>query len=131
MENEIVCLDTSILIEYYRKIDKKKTVFFNLTQANKLFSVSVITEYEIMVGSNNVQNPYWHLFFDKLTLLPFTRNATLVAINIYKQLKKKNQLIEIPDILIAATAISKGLKLVTLNKKHFTRIEGLELIDSV
>ena len=47
------------------------------------------------------------------------------AIEIYKNLKLKNKLIELPDIVIAATAVANNLKIATLNKKHFDRIEGL------
>jgi len=50
------------------------------------------------------------------------------AARIVKQLKSKNQIIEIPDILIGATAIANELPLATLNKKHFERIENLILV---
>jgi predicted nucleic acid-binding protein len=30
MENAVVCLDTSILVDYYRKKDKSKSIFFIL-----------------------------------------------------------------------------------------------------
>jgi predicted nucleic acid-binding protein len=58
MESEIICLDTSILIDYYRKIDKQKILFFQLTQTYSLFSVSIISEYEVMVGNNQDQEPF-------------------------------------------------------------------------
>ena len=35
-------------------------------------------------------------------------------------------MIDIPDILIAATAIKNKLKFASLNRKHFERIEGFE-----
>jgi tRNA(fMet)-specific endonuclease VapC len=38
-----------------------------------------------------------------------------------------NQLLEIRDILIAATALAYDLPLMTLNTRHFDRIEGLQL----
>jgi predicted nucleic acid-binding protein len=37
-------------------------------------------------------------------------------------------MIEIPDMLIGATAKANNLKLATLNKKHFERIKNLEII---
>jgi tRNA(fMet)-specific endonuclease VapC len=43
-------------------------------------------------------------------------------------LKQKSKLIEIPDLFIGATAKAHSLKLATLNERHFSRIEGLELI---
>ena len=44
-------------------------------------------------------------------------------------LKRKSCLIEMEDIMIAATAIAHGLPLATLNRKHFELIEGLILFD--
>lgn len=129
MESEIVCLDTSILVDYYRKTDKQNSFFFQLTQTYHLFAVSVITEYEIMIGSNQIQDGFWFSFFEKVTILPFTREANKAAIAIYRELKADNKLIEIADILIAATALANGLRLATLNKNHFKRVRKIELLD--
>jgi tRNA(fMet)-specific endonuclease VapC len=60
--------------------------------------------------------------------LPFDKEANEAAVKIFKQLKKDNKLIEIPDILIGATAQASNIKLATLNKKHFERIKSLEII---
>jgi tRNA(fMet)-specific endonuclease VapC len=125
---ELICLDTSVLIDYFRKKDKSKSFFFELTKSYNLFAVSVITEYEILIGSKPETDEFWVAFFDKITVLPFDKEANEKAVKIFKQLKKDNKLIEIPDILIGATAQSNNLKLATLNKKHFERIKSLEII---
>jgi tRNA(fMet)-specific endonuclease VapC len=36
MENEIICLDTSILIDFYRKRLKEKSTFYRLTKVYNL-----------------------------------------------------------------------------------------------
>lgn len=82
-----------------------------------------------MIGSSHIQDIFWLSFFDKVTILPFTREANKVAVEIFRQLKSGNKLIEIADILIAATALSNSLKLATLNKNHFDRIQGIAFID--
>ena len=129
MENqELICLDSSILIDFFRKKDKAKSFFFELTKTYSLFAVSIITEYEILVGSNNETNSFWEDFFERVTVLPFGKLENKEAIAIFKQLKQDNKLIEIPDILIGATAKANKLKLATLNKKHFERVKNLELI---
>ncbi|HEY8929912.1 MAG TPA: type II toxin-antitoxin system VapC family toxin [Mucilaginibacter sp.] len=129
MENEIILLDTSILIDFYRKKIKEKSAFFHLTGKYNLFAVSIITEYEIMIGSDANRVDYWNGFFNRVTILPFDKAANDTAIEITKQLKASNKLIEVPDIFIAATAKANNLKIATLNKKHFERISGLEIID--
>ena len=48
---------------------------------------------------------------------------------IYDQLSSKGQLIEDNDILIAGIMLSNGInKIITRNKRHFDRIESLEII---
>ncbi|MFB2118734.1 type II toxin-antitoxin system VapC family toxin [Parapedobacter sp. 2B3] len=128
MEATVACLDTSILIDYYRKKDKRKSTFFQLTHLYKLFAVSIVTEYEVLIGSRPEQEEFWRGFFDKVTVLPFNKPANDAAISITKQLKATNKLIEVPDIFIAATALTHNLPLATLNLKHFKRIDGLNII---
>ena len=43
-------------------------------------------------------------------------------------LKKRGEIIEDMDIMIAATCISNNLILITSNKKHFQRVKGLEVL---
>ncbi len=124
----IVCLDTSVLIDYYRKKDKSKSLFYKLTKEYSLFAVSAITEYEIYSGSNPEQDKYWNDFFRLILVLPFDSDVNKIAVKESRALKVKNKSIEIPDLLIGATALKHKLKLATLNKKHFERLEDLELI---
>ena len=46
------------------------------------------------------------------------------------RLRKDGQVIEDFDLLIAATCLHHGLKLLTDNRRHFQRIEGLEIISA-
>ena len=129
MENKIIFLDTSVIIEYYRKKDKSKSFYYELTKTYSLFAVSAITEYEVLVGSNDEQDIYWKSFFEQITILPFTEETNKTAIKIYRQLKRISKLIPIPDLLIGATALNNNLPVATLNKKHFSRIVELEIIE--
>ncbi|TLU99105.1 type II toxin-antitoxin system VapC family toxin [Dyadobacter luticola] len=131
MEKEVICLDTSVLIDFYRKKDKTKSFFYNLTNTYNVFAVSVVTEYEILTGSKEIKDIFWEAFFSNVEVLSFDRNVNDIAVQVFKQLKASNKLIEIPDIIIGATAIAHNYKLATLNKKHFDRIAGLTLIDPV
>jgi len=131
MEDVLICLDTSVLIDYHRKKDKSKSLFFKLTKRYALFAVSAITEYELYLGNTEGQNIFWDEFFSQITVLPFDAKAARNAADIYKQLKIKNKLIEMPDILIAGTVMRNDLPLATLNRKHFERINGLKIVDAV
>ena len=128
MENEIVLLDTSILIDYYRKKDKSKSVLFTLSNKYSIFAVSSITQFEIYIGAKNEQIDFWDAFFQEITVLPFNSETSVIAVKIDLDLKSKRKQISIPDLFIAATALSNNLPCATLNKKHFERIADLVLL---
>lgn len=50
MADEIICLDTSILIDFFRTQLKEKSTFFKLTKMYHLFAVSIITAKAYSVG---------------------------------------------------------------------------------
>jgi len=128
MESTIICLDTSVLIDFYRKTEKSKSLFFKLTEKYTFFAVSAVTEYELCIGNSEEQNLFWNDFFSRVIVLPFDTNAVKKAVEIYKHLKRQNNLIDIPDIMIAGTAIQNKMPLATLNRKHFERINNLTII---
>lgn len=127
MDKDRICLDTSILIDYYRKKSKEKTKFVQLS-FRYTFSVSVITKLEILTGITENQKDFWNTVFAKIEIIPLDEPEVAIAAEIIRDLTKRNKIIGIKDILIASTAISKKLKLATLNLKDFERIDGLELI---
>ena len=61
------------------------------------------------------------------TSLPFDVNQSIIAAETFRELKRRNTLIEFRDILIASAAISERIPLATLNTKHFERIKALNL----
>ena len=128
MARQVVLLDSSILIDFFRKKDKTKTSFYQLSDSFGEFSISSITEYEITCGATESQMNYWKEFLQRITILSFDSREVAKARFIYKELKKNRKQIAIADLFIAATAIANNLPLATLNKKHFESIEGLELV---
>jgi len=124
----MILLDTSVLIEMFRVKDKMTTFFYRLSNDNDDFAISILTHYEIFRGSNNVQNTFWTNFLKNIKVLPFDLTVSNEATGIYKLLKAQNQMIDLADLLIAATAIAHNLDLATLNLKHFSKIPNLHLL---
>lgn len=129
MEGSLILADTSVLIDHFRKQDKSRSALFALLEKNYRFSISSITSYEIYVGVYSDQMEYWNSLLDKIIVFPFTDQTAKTAATIDKELKKKRKQIAIPDLFIAATAIEHELPVYTLNKKHFERIDRLNLLD--
>ena len=123
----ILC-DTNILIEFY-KINP--IVIQNLQYIGPAnIGVSVITKAELFYGAR-----------DKAELSKIERHVTLCqcyglndAISaLFIELMQSYSLshkVSIPDMLIAATAISNDLKLYTLNTKDFKFIPELSLYEA-
>ena len=120
----ILC-DTNILIEFYKG---KPTVIQTLQHIGSAdIAISVITKAELFYGAR-----------EKQELVKIERHLSLChcyglddAISIlFIELMSRYSLshkVSIPDMLIAATAISHELELYTLNSKDFKFIPGLNL----
>jgi tRNA(fMet)-specific endonuclease VapC len=72
MENKLILIDTSILIEFFRKTDKANSTLLNLVKKGFTFKISAITVYEIYVGANSLQTNFWIEFLEKIEVLPLT-----------------------------------------------------------
>ena len=55
-----IMVDTSKLIEYYRKTDKNNAVWNDLVRKGYGFSISAITKYEIFAGATPSQLEFWN-----------------------------------------------------------------------
>ncbi len=126
MEDRRILVDTSILIDFFRKKDKKKSILYKIQKTHKIFT-STISEFEFLAGVKEERATSLKIFFDKIKIIPFDSKASVIASSIYKNLKSKNQIIEFRDIFIAATAIANDLPVITLNMSHFERIENLKV----
>ncbi len=83
MDKKIICLDTSILIEYYRKKDKSKTKFVQLSK-NYSFGISVIVNFEILAGINKGQQEFCNHVFKKIKIFPLEEKDIEIAAQILR-----------------------------------------------
>lgn len=128
MENKVILIDTSILIDYYRKTDKLNTTWIALVKQGYSFAISVVSKYEIYSGATPSQIQFWDAILKIITVLPLDEDCIDSSVVINANLKKKRKQIDIADLFIASTAVTHNIALATLNKKHFERVDGLQLI---
>jgi len=92
---------------------------------------SIITRYEVLRGLKAKQATTQLAKFDQLCrvseILPLTDAVIVRAADVYADLKQRRALIHDADILIAATAITQGIALVTNNEAHFKRIQNVRI----
>ncbi|MBE7471356.1 MAG: type II toxin-antitoxin system VapC family toxin [Anaerolineales bacterium] len=122
-------LDTTIVIEFLRKGDKKNAVLFKLVD-NYDFYLSVITHFEVAIGlKTERQQAEYQDLLARCQILPLDLRCISQAVSIYRWLKLQNAQIGLADLLIGATALGYQLPLATLNEKHFARIPQLQWVD--
>lgn len=129
MADQMIVLDTSILIDYYRKSDKANSSWVALVRQGYKFAISTITKYEIYTGATQSQLVFWDDVLSSITVIPFDESCVDVAVSINAALKRKRKQIDLADLFIAATAMSRRMSFATLNKKHFDRIDELMLVE--
>lgn len=129
MADKIVLVDTSMLIDFYRKTDKANSAWVALVRKGYGCAISAITKYEIYSGATPSQLEFWNTILQAIAVIPFDSNAVDTAVSINAGLKRKRKQIDLADLFIAATALTHNLPFATLNRKHFDRVEGLEIIE--
>ncbi len=127
MAHKVILADTSILIDLFRKSDKANSKFVQLALEGYEFQISAITEYEVYSGATIAQLPFWDDLLQKVEVLPFDKNVVKHAVLINRQLKQKRKQIDLADLFIAATAVANNLSLATLNRKHFERVDAINI----
>lgn len=120
-------VDSTVLIEYFRKTDKSKARLTHIFREYDLVFISSITVFEVLNGVPEVVMPFWNGLLSTFIILDFDIPAAREAVKIVAELKAKRKTMDKPDLFIAATACSRGLTLDTANKKHFQYIDSLTL----
>jgi tRNA(fMet)-specific endonuclease VapC len=129
MADKIIMVDTSILIDYYRKTDKDNSVWVSLVRQGYKFVISSITKYEIYSGATQSQLDFWQKVLQAIEVIPFDESSVNTAVEINASLKRKRKQIDLADLFIAASALTYSLPISTLNRKHFERIDKLIILD--
>lgn len=100
-----------------------------------LIAVSAISRMEIEYGLNlNPERarkivPVLQAFLASIRVLPFGETDAQVAGTIRATLQRQGNPIGSYDVLIAGTALARGLTLVTSNTGEFSRVGGLSIED--
>ena len=128
MADKELMIDSTILIDYFRKTDKSNSRLVRHFKEYDRLYISSVTEFEVINGAKPAHLEFWNQMLPRFTILDFDSTAARQAAEIVGQLKTKRKSIDKPDLFIAATAVVHGLPLDTINKKHFVHIDSLDLL---
>lgn len=125
-------LDTDTCIYWLNGEGKIRTKVEQVGPDN--LRMTIITLAELRYGAYNSQNVSENLeninnFLRKVRVLPLDQDGSDRFGKIKVDLRKKGQMIEDFDILIASITLSHGGVLVTNNVEHFKRIAALNYVN--
>jgi len=131
MSRQAALVDTDVLSAVMRRHPMATAKAQAYLQVHHQFTFSIITRYEVLRGLKAKGAISQLAAFERLCansrIIPLANDVVVRAAEIYADLHQRGALISDADILIAASAITYELTLVSNNERHFTRITGLRL----
>jgi len=128
-----VIFDTSVLIALERgALDPDRLV---QGREQEPFGISVISAAELLHGVHRAdtqkrrikRSSYVEKVLEHYALYPFELGAARIYAEVWATLQRKGVRIGAHDLMIAATAISLGWTVATLDLRDYRKIEGLML----
>jgi predicted nucleic acid-binding protein len=123
----VVIIDTDILIDVSRDISEALDCLQQVEQ-NAALAISLVTQMELLIGCRNQRElQTLEKFLLRFQVLKLNEPVSDKAVDLLRQYRLSHGLL-IADALIAATAISLSVPLVSKNQRDYRFIDGLNLL---
>lgn len=125
--------DTSFLVDLLRSSDlavqKKAEELDAMLIQKAVTSITVLELWRgaLRCGKTEQEKKKIDLLLRSFVVYSIDPEIAKKAAEIETYLLEKGEMVELEDILIAATALVKNMPLLTRNVKHFQRIKGLQV----
>jgi len=124
MARDLIVVDSCVFIKAFRR---DQTANNDLKAIADRTVYSVITYLELLVGANTPKKKEAVTkIFESYYGIPLNPIISEKAIEIMRKYISGQQMLSVPDCLIAATSIVTGFHLLTYNKKDFDFIDGIK-----
>lgn len=121
-------IDSGILIDYLRG-GKKWQDFLNEAPRNAELFLPVIVIFELFSGKSTKKNSIAKEILNLLKQFTYIELSEAIAMKAGQLYRDIGSHIDSIDYIIAASALDLGGSVVTLNRRHFEQIPGLDLFD--
>ena len=123
----MIIADTDVLIDALNGREPSAGRVRRLLDEGTL-SATTITAFELLSGvRDEKQGEAVSSLLSALALFPFDEPSSTEAASIRQELEQKGLTIGMADYLIAGICVSRGVALLTRNRKHFERVRSLAL----
>jgi predicted nucleic acid-binding protein len=124
-----VLLDTTVLIDALRNRNQMRSHLANMAASGKALVTSTICVAEVYGGLRSGEEAKTRAFLETMEWLAVSGEIAKLAGELKSSLRRQGHTRSIPDMIVAATALERGLSLATDNRKDF-QIPGLMLYPS-
>jgi len=129
-----IILDADVIIRGEKgAFDLRKWVASRPTDQ---FEIAAITVAELWHGVERAtgthrftRERYLRAVLEAVPVVPYTEQTAYQHARICAELEVSGKMIGYYDLIIGATALERSSQVATFNKRHFTRIKGLSLIE--
>lgn len=111
-------LDSNVAIQHLRGHRPTTELLMRLA-AEGLLAVSAITRTEVLAEMRDAERGATVAFLDALACYPIDRAVADRAGALLRTYRRRGVTLDVPDALIAATALQHDLTLLTYNARHF------------
>lgn len=132
----MACLDTSIVIDIIKGKESVEEIENKLDSSKEDTFIPSPVIIELIRGiylkdsiKNIKENEKERInnFLSSFAILNLDKESAIKTGEIEAELRNKGEMIELFDIMIAAIALKNNQTLITRNKKHFEKIQGLAI----
>ena len=106
------------------------------SRPNEQFEVAAITIAELWHGVERAagkrkakREQYLRTVLALMPIVPYTEQTAYEHARIWAELEASGKRIGFYDLIVGATALERGSKVATFNKRHFGQIKGLSVIE--
>jgi len=100
------------------------------------FEIAAITVAELWQGveratgaRKDTRKKYLSAVLESLPIVPYTEQTAYEHARIWAELEASGKMIGYYDLIVGATALERGSEVATFNKRHFSQIRGLSIIE--
>jgi tRNA(fMet)-specific endonuclease VapC len=129
-----ICIDTDILIDYLKKKEPGSRAYERWRNKASV-GVTSISVFELLLGARqpNLKEKRYEeaksFMEQQHHVFAFDGRAAEKASEISAQLNRLGAGIEIRDLFNAAICVDQDIPILTRNKNHYQRVEGLKILN--
>lgn len=123
----MIVADSDVLLDYLRGVDPSASRV-EIELGTRSFATTTVTAFELWAGAKSrKQSSAVELLLAAMTILVLDEESARAAADVKQMLIVRGEEIGSADCLIAGICIANRATLLTNNRKHFERVDGLKL----